>query len=234
MGATTRQGYRVVGEADLPQTLGAMSWRIPHSGFYQTNEPLAGLCSTWSHEEAGAFAHDRLLDLYCGAGFFGVRFGRGGPPRSSVSKRTSQSVEARRPTRALAGSAQRAYSPRATSGAVLAGLSFVPREVAVVDPPREVCCRRALQAIVELGLPIGWSTSRARPRLWRRDLKVRARRGLAGVSRCTPVDMFPHSSHLEVGGDPGTVKRPSFSLGGLAPYYARRASVKTEAVCRLY
>jgi len=194
MGATTRQGYRVVGEASLVQTLGATKWNIPHNGFYQTNEPLAGALLDLVSRETRLSANDRLLDLYCGAGFFGVALAAQSSEAIGIEENV-QSVEAATANAARAGAANARFVV-GDLGAVLAGIPAAAREVAVVDPPREGLLPRALEAIIARA-PRRLVYVSCSPASLARDLKVLLASGWRGTS-CTPVDMFPHSSHLEV------------------------------------
>jgi 23S rRNA (uracil1939-C5)-methyltransferase len=65
----------------------------------------------------------------------------------------------------------------------------------VVDPPREGLLPRALDTLVARAPKRLVYISCYAPSL-ARDFKVLAKAGYRGVS-VTPVDMFPHTSHLE-------------------------------------
>jgi len=78
----------------------------------------------------------------------------------------------------------------------LAGLEKAPTEVAVVDPPREGLLPRAVQALVDRA-PRRLVYVSCYPASLVRDLKVLQNAGWRGVS-ASAVDMFPHTSHLEV------------------------------------
>jgi tRNA/tmRNA/rRNA uracil-C5-methylase (TrmA/RlmC/RlmD family) len=80
-------------------------------------------------------------------------------------------------------------------GAVLATVDRVPGEVAVVDPPREGLLPRALELLVARA-PKRIVYISCYPQSLVRDLKALAKAGWKATS-CTPVDMFPHTSHLE-------------------------------------
>jgi 23S rRNA (uracil1939-C5)-methyltransferase len=195
LGATSRSGYRVVaGEVSLTQTIGGTTWRIPHNGFYQTNGPLAPALLETMTREAKLTTNDRLLDLYCGAGFFGVALATQAREVVGIEE-NPQSVEAAT-ANAAANGVRNARFVAGDLGAVLADIAPENREVAVVDPPREGLLPRALQALIARA-PSRIVYVSCAPASLVRDLKVLLAAGWRGVN-CVPVDMFPHSSHLEV------------------------------------
>jgi tRNA/tmRNA/rRNA uracil-C5-methylase (TrmA/RlmC/RlmD family) len=194
LGATGRSGYRLVaGEPALAQTIGPTTWLIPHNGFFQTNGPQAGALLDLVRREARVTKADRVLDLYCGAGFFGLALAPGAKEVVGIEE-NPQSVEA-------AGASARASGLGNTRflagdlGAVLATVDRVPGEVAVVDPPREGLLPRALELLVARA-PKRIVYISCYPQSLVRDLKALAKAGWKATS-CTPVDMFPHTSHLE-------------------------------------
>jgi len=194
LGATSASGYRTVaGDPVLAQTLGATTWLIPHNGFFQTNEPQAGNLLDLVRQGARVGPHDRVLDLYCGAGFFGLALAHA---REVIGiEENPQSVDAAR------ASAQRSNIANARFlagdlGPTLAGLDRGPGEVAVVDPPREGLLPRALEALIARA-PQRIVYVSCYPQTLSRDLKALFAAGWRGVT-ATPVDMFPHTSHVEV------------------------------------
>lgn len=192
-GATGRHGYRhVVGDPSLEQSEGTFRWQIPHNGFYQTNAKLAGALLGLVEREA-KLAKERLLDLYCGAGFFGLALASRAGEVVGIEE-NPQSVEAAVANAARMGVANARFVT-GDLGPALAGIAAAGREVAVVDPPREGLLPRALEAIVARA-PHRLVYVSCAPASLVRDLKVLLAGGWHAVS-CTPIDMFPHSSHLE-------------------------------------
>ena len=195
IGATGRSGYQLAaGEDALAQTIGPLTWRIPHNGFYQTNGPLAEALLELVQRETQLGGRERLLDLYCGAGFFGVALAARAREVVGIEE-NPQSVEAASTNAAAAGAANARFVA-GDLGLVLAGIPAEPDEVAVVDPPREGLLPRALQTLIERA-PQRIVYVSCSPASLARDLKTLLAAGWRGTA-CTPVDMFPHSSHLEV------------------------------------
>jgi len=194
LGATGRSGYRMVaGEPSLPQSLGGTTWLIPHNGFFQTNQTQAGVLLDLVRREARVTKADRVLDLYCGAGFFGLALAAGAQEVIGIEE-NPQSVEAAGAS-ARASSLGNARFLAGDLGAVLATIAKAPGEVAVVDPPREGLLPRALELLIARA-PKRIVYISCYPQSLVRDYKALAKAGWRGVS-CTPVDMFPHTSHVE-------------------------------------
>jgi 23S rRNA (uracil1939-C5)-methyltransferase len=184
----------VAGEAVLTQTVAGTTWLIPHNGFFQTNEPLAVVLLGLVRTEAKATKADRVLDLYCGAGFFGLALAADAKEVVGIEE-NPQSVEAAGASALHSGIANARFLV-GDLGAVLANLPRVAGEIAVVDPPREGLLPRALEALIARS-PKRIVYVSCYPQSLVRDFKALAAAGWRGVS-CTPVDMFPHTSHLEV------------------------------------
>ncbi len=194
LGVTGRSGYRTAaGESFLTQTLAGTTWRIPHNGFFQTNETQAGVLLALVRQAARVTKADRVLDLYCGAGFFGLALAPGAREVIGIEE-NPQSIEAARDSAAVSGLANVRFLA-GDLGAVLASVDRTPNEVAVVDPPREGLLPRALELLVARA-PKRIVYISCYPQTLARDLKKLLAAGWRGVA-CTPVDMFPHTSHVE-------------------------------------
>lgn len=193
-GVTSRKGYRVAwGEAVLAQIIGAATWLIPHNGFFQTNQTQAAELLALVRREAAVKGTDRVLDLYCGAGFFALALAPGAREAVGIEE-NPQSVEAAGASAKYSGIANARFLA-GDLGAVLAKLPPAPAETVVVDPPREGLRPEALQALVARS-PNRIVYVSCYPPSLARDFKVLAKAGWRGLS-CTAVDMFPHTSHVE-------------------------------------
>jgi len=193
-GVTNRKGYRVAwGEDVLAQTLGAATWLIPHNGFFQTNEAQAAELLALVVREASISTSDRVLDLYCGAGFFALALAPGAREVVGIEENL-QSVEAASASARYSGIANARFLA-GDLGAVLASLPPAQAETVVVDPPREGLRPEALTTLIARS-PRRIVYVSCYPPSLARDYKVLAKAGWRGVS-CTAVDMFPHTSHVE-------------------------------------
>jgi tRNA/tmRNA/rRNA uracil-C5-methylase (TrmA/RlmC/RlmD family) len=194
VGATGRSGYRLVtGAATLAQTLGTTTWLIPHNGFFQTNALQAGRLLDLVRHQARATRSDRVLDLYCGAGFFGLALAADAQEVVGIEE-NPQSVEAAQASAAASGIGNARFLA-GDLGAVLGSVEPVANEVAVIDPPREGLLPRALALLVARA-PKRIVYVSCYPQSLVRDLKALVKAGWK-ASTCTPIDMFPHTSHVE-------------------------------------
>lgn len=194
LGATGRSGYRMVaGEPHLSQILGGITWLVPHNGFFQTNETQAGVLVTLVRQAARVTKADRVLDLYCGAGFFGLSLASQAQEIVGIEE-NPQSVEAARASAGASGITNARFLA-GDLGVVLASVDRTPNEVAVIDPPREGLLPRALELLAARA-PKRIVYISCYPQSLVRDLKKLLAAGWRGIS-CTPVDMFPHTSHVE-------------------------------------
>ena len=195
LGVTGRSGYRVVaGESTLAQTLGATTWLVPHNGFFQTNEVQAGALLDLVRQSARVTPADRVLDLYCGVGFFGLALAPGAREVVGIEE-NRQSVEAAQASAKASGIGNARFLA-GDLGSVLATVEKTTAEIAVVDPPREGLLPRALEALIARS-PRRIVYVSCYPQSLVRDVKALTAAGWRGVG-CTPVDMFAHTSHVEV------------------------------------
>ena len=71
----------------------------------------------------------------------------------------------------------------------------IKADAIVVDPPRKGCDEKLLEVIAEMG-PEKVVYVSCNPATLARDLKYLSERGY-GVREIQPVDMFPHTGHVE-------------------------------------
>ncbi len=137
---------------------------------------------------------DRVLDLYCGVGLFALHLA----PQVAAVHGIEESPAAVADAEATAAllSAGRATFARGAVERQLQALRRGPRPTLVVlDPPRQGCGPAVAAAVGALG-PARIAYVSCDPDALGRDLAAFA----AARYRCTavtPVDMFPHTHHLE-------------------------------------
>jgi len=188
-GSETR---RIVGPARIREDLAGASFLISPTAFFQTNvraaEELVRLVLAAVPEGSA------VLDLYAGAGLFALPLARRGDRviaieenRAAVadgvaSRELSRIAEDR--CRFIAAPVERAVHRRTTIDAV------------VLDPPREGCSREVLNAVFGVMSPKTAVYVSCNPETLARDLAIITARGYA-VRSIQPVDMFPHTPHIE-------------------------------------
>jgi 23S rRNA (uracil1939-C5)-methyltransferase len=152
---------------------------------------------TWVVEAVRTTGATCLLDLYCGAGVFGLASAKDGiPDVVGIESGRSAVWAARRNARAL-GVPGAAFHCETTAEA--AGKRFhctdFARTVAIVDPPRSGMETGAAEALAAAG-PAAVIHVSCDPATLTRDLAIFAAHGYA-VRRARVFDMFPRTLHFE-------------------------------------
>jgi len=188
-GSDTR---RIAGPARIREELAGVSFLISPTAFFQTNvraaEELVRLVL------AAVVEGSTVLDLYAGAGLFALPLARRGHRVTAVeenraavadgiaSRELSRIAEDR--CRFVASPVERAVRRRTAIDAV------------VVDPPREGCSREVLNGVFGVMSPKTGVYVSCNPETLARDLAIIATHGYT-IRSIQPVDMFPHTPHIE-------------------------------------
>lgn len=204
-GGTTR---RLFGESSWRERVGGVLFEVGPTAFFQTNARAAEVLVREVRSAVPRDPAHRVLDLYAGVGLFALTLA--GQVREVVA------VEASR--EAARNGERNAAANGIGNSRFLAGP--VERQVAspglgrfgtvVADPPREGLGPGVLQGIVRGCRARRLVLVSCDPLTLARDLA--AAEGLGGrVTRVLPVDMFPHTHHLE---SVATLDFPSRSRAG--------------------
>ena len=185
------------GDDAIEEELLGRRFRVRPNAFLQTNTGMAEKLYALAIEYAGLTGTETVYDLYCGTGTIGLsmanaraqRLGRrhlGGvdrlrarEPRPERDRQRGLLRRERRPGRWRS-------SPSAPG----------PPDVVVVDPPRAGLAGKALRRTGELGAPRLVYIS-CNPTTLASDVKVLREQYGYELVRTKPVDMFPHTPHVE-------------------------------------
>ena len=140
-----------------------------------------------------------LVDLYAGAGLMGLSLRRRAARLTLVEAAPAACADARRNVATLGlglGAAARVVQGDAAAHAAAALGDLGPEDLAILDPPRAGCGSAVLEALAASSLTRAVYVS-CQPRALGRDLQALAPAGWR-VDAAVPVDMFPHTPHLEV------------------------------------
>jgi 23S rRNA (uracil-5-)-methyltransferase RumA len=180
------------GVGELIESIGSKRYRVSPYSFFQTNSSQAFHLYRIALELAAPLPSDRLLDLYCGAATIGIFFSDHVKSVLGVEASPS-SIEDAHFNIAL----NQAAGVTVREGKVKNILKFErpEAEIVVVDPPRSGLEPKALRRSAETGASRIVYVS-CNPKTLGRDLPMYEAEGYS-VSTIRPVDMFPHSPHLE-------------------------------------
>jgi 23S rRNA (uracil1939-C5)-methyltransferase len=181
-----------LGADQLIEELGGIAFHLHPTGFFQVNAVGAEKLLELVRRGLELRGHERLLDLYCGAGAFAL------PLAGAVSEvlgieEYAGAVEDARATAVANGVANVHFE----IGRVEMALTRLDEafDAVVLDPPRRGCHPQALAELVRLA-PTRIVYVSCHPATLARDLK-RLVAGGYHVARVQPVDLFPQTVHIE-------------------------------------
>ncbi|MGZ8707141.1 MAG: 23S rRNA (uracil(1939)-C(5))-methyltransferase RlmD [Gaiellaceae bacterium] len=183
------------GEA-IEEQLCGMRFRVRPNAFLQTNTLMAEKLYETAREFAGLTGNQTVYDLYCGIGTIGLLLARDALTVWGIDV-SEESIACAIENAELNGIGNVAYF----AGNVGQALEELHEragdpDVVVVDPPRAGLAGKALKRLGEIGAPRIVYVS-CNPTTLAGDVKrLRTEYGY-GLKRVKPVDMFPHTPHVE-------------------------------------
>jgi 23S rRNA (uracil1939-C5)-methyltransferase len=184
------------GEESIEEELCGLRFRIRPNAFLQTNTAMAEVLYGLARESAGLTGSETVYDLYCGTGTIGLSLAASATSVWGVEI-SEESVACAIENAALNG----IENARFFAGNVGQSLEELaekagPPDVVVVDPPRAGLAGKALRRTGALRAPRVVYVS-CNPTTLASDLAVLRDDYGYVLERCTPVDMFPHTPHIE-------------------------------------
>jgi 23S rRNA (uracil1939-C5)-methyltransferase len=183
---------RISGPERLRDEVAGVSFLTSPTAFFQTNLDAAGVLVDLVRRALPERAP--VLDLYAGAGLFALPLARAGHEVVAVEANAAAVAD---------GEASRALNRipparcRWVAANVETALGRAPaHETVVLDPPREGCSAAVLQRLFAERRPSLAVYVSCNPDTLARDLAFAAARGYR-VESLQPVDMFPHTAHVE-------------------------------------
>jgi 23S rRNA (uracil1939-C5)-methyltransferase len=190
-GAETRH---VRGPHHLRERVAGVEFAVSPTAFFQTNVAAAGILVRLVLE---ALPEGRpVLDLYAGVGLFALPLARRGDRVTAIEENRAAADDGAASLRLNRIPRDRC---RFVARRVEAALRAVRQSDAVhvvLDPPREGCDRAVLDDLFGRLRPERAVYVSCNPEALARDLGIVLRRGYR-VETLQPVDMFPHTAHVE-------------------------------------
>ena len=184
------------GEEAIEEELLGLRFRVRPNAFLQTNTAMAEVIYRLAIEYAGLTGDETVYDLYCGTGTIGLAMAKDALTIWGVEI-SEESVACALDNMDLNGITNAAFFAGNVSESLeeLAERAGSP-DLVVVDPPRAGLAGKALRRLARLEAPRIVYVS-CNPTTLAGDLKqLRADWGYELV-RARPVDMFPHTPHVE-------------------------------------
>jgi 23S rRNA (uracil1939-C5)-methyltransferase len=184
------------GDDAIEEEILGLRCRVRPSAFLQTNTEMAEQLYELAREYAGLTGSENVYDLYCGTGSIGLALAAGASAVWGLEV-SEEAVACAIENAELNGIAN-AWFFAANVGQALEELREEAGEpdVVVVDPPRAGLAGKALRRTGALGAPRIVYVS-CNPTTLASDLQVLRDEYGYELERCRPVDMFPHTPHVE-------------------------------------
>ena len=185
---------KIEGRSHVKEVVAGMSYLVSPSAFFQTNVGAAAELVKLVLEEIGS--PQRVLDLYCGSGLFSLQMARAGAAVTAVEENRQAIADAEANVRLnrIPPGQIRFMAVRVEDA--LASVARDSWDAVVLDPPRQGCPAVVLSAVFEQIRPARVVYVSCNPDALAAELPVILKTGYR-VSRVQPVDMFPHTDHIE-------------------------------------
>ncbi len=183
------------GEPVISDILCGCRFEISPNSFYQVNPLQTEVLYKTAIDFAGLTGKERILDAYCGIGTIGICAAANAAQVVGVEKNESAVNDALKNAK-LNGLTNAIYTEADAGVFMLEAAKNNERfDVVFVDPPRAGCSKAFLTSLSKLS-PEKIVYISCAPDTLARDLYFLTGSGYR-VRRIQPVDMFPHTSHVE-------------------------------------
>jgi 23S rRNA (uracil1939-C5)-methyltransferase len=184
------------GDEAIEEDIGGLRFRVRPNAFLQTNTEMAARLYELAREYAALAGGETVYDLYCGIGTIGLSMAAQALTVWGIEI-SEESVACAIENQELNGIGNAAFFA-GNVGEVLEELRNRAGEpdVVVVDPPRAGLAGKALKRLGEIGAPRIVYVS-CNPTTLAGDLKRLTDVYGYTLTRARPVDMFPHTPHVE-------------------------------------
>lgn len=175
--------------------IGDVKFAISARSFYQVNPAQTEVLYGKTVEYAGLTGEETVIDAYCGIGTISLFLAQHAKKVYGVEI-VKEAIEDARANAELNGMAHVEFDVGASEDVIPRWKEQgIEADVIVVDPPRKGCDPRLLETILQMK-PERVVYVSCNPSTLARDLRVLEDGGYRTVE-VTPVDMFPHTVHVE-------------------------------------
>ena len=183
------------GPGYITDILCGLRFRISAKSFYQINPVQTEVLYRTALDYAGLTGKETVVDAYCGTGTIGIFASRNAARVIGVENNRDAVRDAISNAKANRADNVRFYTADASDFLQDMAKAGEHADVIILDPPRAGSDERFLSAVTAVG-PERVVYVSCNPETLARDLGYLTRHGYR-VTRIQPVDMFPHTEHLE-------------------------------------
>lgn len=183
------------GDGYIEDVLCGCYFRISPRSFYQVNSVQTEVLYNTALDFAHLRGTESVIDAYCGIGTIGIIAAAEAGRVIGIESNADAVKNAIENCRLNHTGNYRVY--KGDAGEVMEALSLSGKKTDVVfaDPPRAGCSREFLDAVIRTA-PEKMVYISCNPETLARDLSVLVK-GKYKVQKIQPVDMFPHTKHVE-------------------------------------
>ncbi len=168
--------------------------KVPAGAFFQPNAPGAARLRQEALSALDAGAHESILELYCGVGFFTLPVARRALQVTGLDV-SREAVAAARDNAARAGLGNTRFLCRDVEESLPDLLRETGPDALLLDPPRAGLPQAAARSIAAAQVARVVYVS-CDPATLARDIRLLGEGGLK-LRSVTPLDLFPQTHHLE-------------------------------------
>jgi len=184
------------GKGYIEDTLCGCTFRISPKSFYQINPTQTEKLYSIAMEYACLKEDSRVLDAYCGIGTIGLVAAKSAGEVIGVELNADAVRDAKENAKLNGAKNARFYCADAGDFITEAASRDEKFDVIFMDPPRAGSTKKFIDAL-GVCAPERIVYVSCNPETLERDLRFIIKKGYA-VTAITPVDMFPHTNHVEV------------------------------------
>ena len=184
------------GKGFILDTLCGRTYALSPRSFYQINHSQTEVLYGLAVEEAGLTGREVVLDAYCGIGTIGLTAAGHAKQVVGVELNRDAVQDAIGNARRNGVKNARFFAADATRWIGEAAAAGQKADVIFMDPPREGSTPQFIESVARMA-PQRVVYVSCNPETMARDLALFAQKGYRAAG-FTPVDMFPHSEHIEV------------------------------------
>lgn len=199
----TKKGNRILGHEcitlygsdQIVDTLGKLKFKISPLSFFQVNPMQTEVLYGKALEYAGLTGIERVFDVYCGIGTISLFLAQKAKHVYGIEVVEAAIEDAKENARINGIENVTFYVGEAEEVVPKLYKEGIEADVVVVDPPRKGCDEKVLDTMVKMN-PKRIVYVSCNPATLARDLRYLEDRGYHTVE-VQPVDMFPHTMHVE-------------------------------------
>ncbi|RKY61035.1 MAG: 23S rRNA (uracil(1939)-C(5))-methyltransferase RlmD [Candidatus Neomarinimicrobiota bacterium] len=192
--------HLLFGNDHILETLGELTFKISPASFFQTNTVMAEKLYETVHNYAGVSKEDTVWDLYCGTGSIALFLARNSKQvigfevvKAAVKDANiNAEINGISNTRFIEGDLDKLFQKNPEL------LKELPApDILIIDPPRGGMHPKLVKLVAGL-LPKTIVYVSCNPTTQVRDIKMLLEQRPYVIEKIQPVDMFPHTPHIEV------------------------------------